>query len=92
MAIRTPKCFHFGSSSSKTVRFWDTDCHGATPLAMTVLVQIAFFDNLYSPVPFWNGAVIHCAYSSAHSRTAVRAFSSSRSVTSRSMVLGSLLR
>ena len=46
MAIRTPKCCHFGRSASKTVRFWGTDCHGATPLAMTVLFQIAFFDSL----------------------------------------------
>ena len=46
LAIRTPKCCHFGRSASKTVRFWGTDCHGATPLAMTVLFQIEFFDSL----------------------------------------------
>ena len=33
----SPKCCHFGRSASKTVRFWGTDCHGATPLAMTAL-------------------------------------------------------
>ena len=26
VAIRTPKCYHFGRSSFKTVRFWRTDC------------------------------------------------------------------
>ena len=39
VAIRTPKCYHFGRSSFKTVRFWRTDCHGAAPLAMTVLFE-----------------------------------------------------
>ena len=51
MAIRTLKCCHFGRMASETVRFWGTDCHGATPLAMTVLFQIEFFDSLKGTAP-----------------------------------------
>ena len=45
----SPKCCHFGCSTAKTVRFWGTDCHGALPLAMTVLFLNAVFEITSTP-------------------------------------------